>query len=220
MKNISKTLLWLTMVPSLFSCKEPMDPPTFIISFTQEYTSYMAPGTFGVPELFHERGEPDYFTLVTPDECKDGYFLNERTGEVSWDSSIPHGHWQIKLTAYNEAGSDSRTISVYNMLLGKYKGRRQDLEGNFLDEEPFTFEIFDTECYISHPEYGLRVGSFSTEKRDSYSYRFNYTLDQLGSHLVFVLELIQSEDDLLLKGTWEDIYSPGNDGQIGLIFEE
>ena len=208
----------LAIVASLFSCKEPMDPPTFIISFTQEYMSYMVPGTLGVPELFNERGAPDYFTLITPDECKDGYFLNEQTGEISWDSSLPYGRWNIKLTAHNEAGSDSRTIGCFNALRGTFKGRRQNPDGSFLDEEPFTLKIGHTQYFIDHPEYGHWVGSFPTEKRDSYT--FDYPRgDLLGFSLFFVLETIQIDDDLLLKGTWENIYSGSETGNITFTFE-
>ena len=212
----------LAIVASIFSCKEPMDPPTFIISFTQEYMSYMVPGTLGVPELFNERGAPDYFTLITPEECKDGYFLNEQTGEISWDSSLPYGRWNIKLTAHNEAGSDSRTIGCFNALYGTFKGRRQNPDGSFLDEEPFTLKIGHTQYFIDHPEYGREGGSFPTEERDSYLfYRSINDSEQLSELLLFTLEPIRKEGNLLLTGSWENTLPiKGETGNITFTFEE
>jgi len=219
MKIINKlnyTLLSFTLIMALlFSCSSDDDngvqvqSPDIDYPENQKTVSFMESGEFEAP-MIEWNGEEG--TLAIMNSSLEGVFINETTGKVNFDGSMPLGVTEIIISAQNTAGEATQSLVLEHVFDAEMTG---GFNFDINDETDFPGNldfIFYADGTFERTVIGTGEGTWTREANF-------FTLEQ-PSGLVHEGELSYDGTNAFMTGEWADPNNSNNDFNDGNFYLE
>ncbi|WP_299246905.1 hypothetical protein [uncultured Aquimarina sp.] len=170
--------LWVCII--IQACNSDDDTNGLRIVYEENYieTLFLEAGET-IPPVVNWSGETGTFSATTlPSTAPDDLFrrnlsIDEETGVLSWDRSIPLGEIEIIITASSSSETASTTITIKNTFVGGlfYGGFNSDISDN-----P-DISMIDSSNSINFTKEGI-VGLLGTSGEDIISMSGTWTIDE------------------------------------------
>ncbi|SEK81911.1 hypothetical protein SAMN04487910_1206 [Aquimarina amphilecti] len=214
-------LLFLVIINA---CTSDDDSNSISIEYEENLieTSFLEEGETIPPtiNMLEENGTFSATTLPSSEEVDlvgNSIFINSETGVLSWNNSLPLGEINVFVTASNEFGTGSVTITINNVFTGRNKfmtgGFNNDTSDNpfsSIIEDNLLLQLRDDGVVTLLSEFDSTVVGSGNWKAEGNIIKVSYThIDYPGENLVMkgVLSTILPDDpaidsEIVFSGLW------------------
>ncbi|WP_299182091.1 hypothetical protein [uncultured Aquimarina sp.] len=214
-------LLFLVIISA---CSSDDDSNNISIEYEKSFieTSFLEEGETIPPtiNMIEENGTFSATTLPSSegvDLVGNSIFVNSQTGVLSWNNSLPLGEINVFITASNEFGTGSVTITINNVFIGRSNYMSGGFNNNTPDDpsppiiqDNLLLRLRDDGVVSLLSEYDSTVVGSGNWKAEGDTIKASYThIDYPGENLIMkgVLSTILPDDpaidsEIIFSGLW------------------
>lgn len=193
--KIFKVILMLSIV-ILTSCNkdDEIKAPTLSFADTDLEAVFFTEGQSGTPSV-DWNGDEGSFSFAPAIQ---GLSINPKTGQLSWDNTLPVGEYMIEVSANNKKGSESETLNIENPFSGNYIGTYVVYGFDTI----YYFQLeFNTDGTIKVTSNDNRIEAFGTWTMDGNEITANFEYSN-GLQYSLKCNYTHTANEVVIDGEW------------------